>query len=128
MDAASGRQFANGPFLIGTLLFVCALAFYYFAVLTIDYHKTMLLDLSPYPDATEYFSQQQHSQGRPAFDTDRIRKIAVKASFWLSSADASMVESPVGRRGRRAISDESNDWDCCCFWLCLPFTHTLRCR
>jgi hypothetical protein len=57
MDAASGRQVANAPFLIGTLLFVCALAFYYFAVLGIDYHKTPLLDLTPHPDATEYFAQ-----------------------------------------------------------------------
>ncbi|HEX4653068.1 MAG TPA: hypothetical protein VH227_02365 [Candidatus Udaeobacter sp.] len=45
------------PFLIGTLLFVCALTFYYFAVLRIDYSKTTLLNLAPHPDATEYFAQ-----------------------------------------------------------------------
>jgi hypothetical protein len=57
MDAPSGRQFANAPLLIGTLLFVCALTFYYFTVLRIDYTKTTLLDLAPHPDATEYFAQ-----------------------------------------------------------------------
>jgi hypothetical protein len=59
MDAPSGRQFANAPFLIGTLLFVCALTFYYFTVLKVDYTKTPLLDLAPHPDATEYFAQSK---------------------------------------------------------------------
>src|SRR6266404_3961715 len=48
---------ASVPFLTGALLFVCALTFYYFAVLRIDYRKTTLLDLAPHPDATEYFAQ-----------------------------------------------------------------------
>jgi hypothetical protein len=54
------------PFLIGTLLLLCALTFYYFAVLKIDYHKTALLDLGPYPDAVEYFAQAKamlHGEG-----------------------------------------------------------------
>jgi len=51
------RNFATVPFVAGTLLFLCALTFYYFAVLRIDYKKTTLLDLGPYPDATEYFAQ-----------------------------------------------------------------------
>lgn len=51
------RKFANAQFLVGALLLVCALTFYYFAVLRIDYRKTNLLDLGPYPDATEYFAQ-----------------------------------------------------------------------
>src|SRR6266702_6182516 len=50
-------KFANAQFLVGALLLLCALTFYYFAVLRIDYSKTMLLDLGPYPDATEYFAQ-----------------------------------------------------------------------
>ena len=45
------------PFVLGTLLLLCALTFYYFAVLKIDYRKTNLLDLGPYPDAVEYFAQ-----------------------------------------------------------------------
>jgi hypothetical protein len=53
------RKFANAQFLVGALLLVCALTFYYFAVLRIDYRKTMLLDLAPHPDATEYFAQAQ---------------------------------------------------------------------
>src|SRR5215472_1514801 len=48
---------ANIPFLVGALLFLCSLIFYYFAVLRIDYRKTTLLDLGPHPDATEYFAQ-----------------------------------------------------------------------
>lgn len=51
------RRFETAPFLVGVLLLFCALVFYYFAVLRIDYKKTILLDLGPYPDATEYFAQ-----------------------------------------------------------------------
>jgi hypothetical protein len=50
-------NFATVPFVTGTFLFLCALTFYYFAVLRVDYHKTTLLDLAPHPDATEYFAQ-----------------------------------------------------------------------
>jgi hypothetical protein len=53
----SEKGFATGPYFAGTLLLFCALTFYYFAVLRIDYSKTMLLDLGPRPDATEYFAQ-----------------------------------------------------------------------
>lgn len=51
------RKLANTQFLVGVLLLLCALTFYYFAVLRIDYTKTTLLDLAPHPDATEYFAQ-----------------------------------------------------------------------
>ena len=51
------RRFATAQFVIGLLLLICALTFYYFAVLRIDYSKTTLLDLDPHPDATEYFAQ-----------------------------------------------------------------------
>jgi len=50
-------KLANAQLLAGVLLLFCALTFYYFAVLRIDYRKTTLLDLGPYPDATEYFAQ-----------------------------------------------------------------------
>lgn len=53
------RKFANTQFLCGVLLLVCALTFYYFAVLRTDYRKTNLLDLGPHPDATEYFAQAE---------------------------------------------------------------------
>jgi hypothetical protein len=61
-------NFATMPFVVGTLLFFCALTFYYFAVLKIDYRKTTLLDLAPHPDATEYFAQAQalHRDGWPS--------------------------------------------------------------
>jgi hypothetical protein len=52
-------NFATMPFVVGALLFLCALTFYYFAVLKVDYRKTTLLDLAPHPDATEYFAQAQ---------------------------------------------------------------------
>lgn len=50
-------KLANTQFSVGVLLLLCALTFYYFAVLKIDYTKTTLLDLAPNPDATEYFAQ-----------------------------------------------------------------------
>src|SRR5437773_7652999 len=53
----SPTKFASTQFWGGVLLLLVALTFYYFAVLRIDYSKTMLLDLAPYPDATEYFAQ-----------------------------------------------------------------------
>ena len=57
MTDVSHKGFATGSFFAGALLLLCALTFYYFAVLRIDYSKTMLLDLGPRPDATEYFAQ-----------------------------------------------------------------------
>lgn len=57
LKTISVRKFATAPFLVGLLLLVCALMFYYFAVLRTDYSRTALLDLGPYSDATEYFAQ-----------------------------------------------------------------------
>jgi hypothetical protein len=56
------RRFTTAQFVIGLLLFLCALTFYYFADLRIDYRKTTLLDLGPHPDATEYFAQAKALQ------------------------------------------------------------------
>ena len=56
------RRFATAQFAVGLLLLLCALTFYYFAVLRIDYRKTTLLDLGPHPDATEYFAQAKALQ------------------------------------------------------------------
>ena len=56
------RRFATAQFVISLLLLLCALTFYYFAVLRIDYRKTTLLDLGPHPDATEYFAQAKALQ------------------------------------------------------------------
>jgi hypothetical protein len=62
------RRFATTQVLIGVLLLLCALTFYYFAVLRIDYSKTALLNLGPHPDATEYFAQAKalHRDGWPS--------------------------------------------------------------
>ena len=57
MTEFSKRDLTNSSFFGGLLLLLCALTFYYFAVLRIDYQKTALPDLGPYPDATEYFAQ-----------------------------------------------------------------------
>ena len=57
MTDVSKRELAATSFFAGALLLLCALTFYYFAVLKIDYGKTALLNLGPYPDATEYFAQ-----------------------------------------------------------------------
>lgn len=56
------RRFATAQFVVGLLLLLCALTFYYLAVLRIDYRKTTLLDLGPHPDATEYFAQAKALQ------------------------------------------------------------------
>jgi hypothetical protein len=59
------RDTTNSSLFGGLLLLLCALTFYYFAVLRIDYQKTALPDLGPYPDATEYFAQAKAlSNGR----------------------------------------------------------------
>ncbi len=52
----NNRNFATTQTLVGALLFICALLFYYFSVLTIDYRDTSLLDLGQ-SDATHYFAQ-----------------------------------------------------------------------
>ena len=41
----------------GTFCFVLALLFYYGAVLRIEFKRTDFLDLGPYTDAVEYFSE-----------------------------------------------------------------------
>src|SRR6266446_6540977 len=62
---------ATSQFWVGVLLLLCALTFYYFAVLRIDYRKTMLLDLAPHPDATEYFAQA-NALGRDGWPSIQI--------------------------------------------------------
>jgi hypothetical protein len=56
MLAVPKRNFTITQFLIGTALFLCALTFYYFAVLRVDYYKTGLLDLG-WSDPSQYFAQ-----------------------------------------------------------------------
>jgi hypothetical protein len=57
MTKVAKKNSATGPLVTGMLFFLCALTFYYFSVLRIDYNKTALLDLHPGPDAAEYFAQ-----------------------------------------------------------------------
>jgi hypothetical protein len=52
----NNRNFAITDTLIGALLFICALVFYYFSVLRIDYRDTNLLYLG-YSDPAHYFGQ-----------------------------------------------------------------------
>jgi hypothetical protein len=51
----NNRNFATTQTLMGALLFICALVFYYFSVLTIDYRNTNLLYLGQ-SDPTHYFA------------------------------------------------------------------------
>jgi hypothetical protein len=55
MKPVPKKNFATASFLIGSLLLLCALAFYYFAVLKIDYRKTWLLYFRA--DTADYFAQ-----------------------------------------------------------------------
>jgi hypothetical protein len=57
MKIRADTEFASALSMIGACLLLCALIFYYLAVLRLDYQKTKLLDLAPYPDAVEYFAQ-----------------------------------------------------------------------
>jgi len=67
-ETISARKFPTARFLLGVLLLLCSLTFYYFAVLRIDYHRTGLLDLDPNSDAREYFAQAKAllRDGRPS--------------------------------------------------------------
>jgi hypothetical protein len=56
MQSVPKRSVTTTQFLIGAVLFLSAVAFYYFAVLKIDYYKTGLLDLG-WSDASCYFAQ-----------------------------------------------------------------------
>jgi hypothetical protein len=56
MQSASRTDFATPRFIIGTVLLLLALMFYYFAVLNVDYYKTGLLDLG-WSDSSCYFAQ-----------------------------------------------------------------------
>ena len=97
-------EFASAQFLAGALLLLAALTFYYFAVLRIDYSKTTLLDLSPHPDATEYFAQANalHRDGWPSIQIG-YEKLPSRYPFgypalmlpWLQSLpDADTVLAP----------------------------------
>jgi hypothetical protein len=66
MDSVLKGNFSTREFFAGTMLLLCALTFYYFAVLRIDYAKTALLDLHPHPDAVEYFAQAKSLLKVPA--------------------------------------------------------------
>ncbi len=56
MLSARKGSFAIKRFVVGIVLLLCALAFYWFAVLNIDYYKTGLLDLL-WSDSLQYFAQ-----------------------------------------------------------------------
>jgi hypothetical protein len=56
MESASRTDFAITRFVVGAVLLLLALTFYYFAVLNVDYYKTGLLDLG-WSDPALYFAQ-----------------------------------------------------------------------
>jgi hypothetical protein len=81
-NASSDFLRAHGPCLVASIFLLCALTFYYFAVLRIDYTKTSLLDLRPYTDAAEYFGQAKGllREGRPKIQIG-YDKLPSKVSF-----------------------------------------------
>jgi len=56
MRSVPKRNFTTTRFLIGAVLLLFAIAFYYFSVLNVDYYKTGLLDLG-WSDPSYYFAQ-----------------------------------------------------------------------
>ena len=50
------KHYVASEVLAGMFLLICAVTFYYFAVLKTEYHESWLLDLG-HSDATEYFAQ-----------------------------------------------------------------------
>ena len=56
MRSVPKRNFITTRFLIGAILLLSAIAFYYFSVLNVDYYKTGLLDLG-WSDPSYYFAQ-----------------------------------------------------------------------
>ena len=69
MLSVASRSFTTTRFLIGAVLLLCALTFYYFAVLKVDYYKTGLLDLG-WSDPSYYFAQAKAimRDGYPSLD------------------------------------------------------------
>ena len=57
MRAIPNQNLATRSAVSRPLLLLCALIFYYFAVLKTNYLKTELPDVGPHPDALEYFAQ-----------------------------------------------------------------------
>ena len=88
------RNFTTTRFLIGTALLLCALTFYYFAVLKVDYYKTGLLDLG-WSDPSYYFAQAKAimKDGYPLLEL-RLQKAAVDMAIGLSGIDASLAQGP----------------------------------
>ena len=78
--------------LVGTALLLCALTFYYFAVLKVDYYKTGLLDLG-WSDASCYFAQAKAimKDGYPYLNFG-YKKLP---SIWPSGYPALMLPWPV---------------------------------
>ena len=46
MQSVANRKFLEAPIVGGTVLFLCALVFYFFSVLDFDYKKSPLLNLA----------------------------------------------------------------------------------
>jgi len=60
MRSISKRNFTTTRLLIGLILLLFALTFYYFSVLNVDYYRTGLLDLG-WSDPSYYFAQAKPS-------------------------------------------------------------------
>ena len=128
MESASRTDFAITRFVVGAVLLLLALTFYYFAVLNVDYYKTGLLDLG-WSDPALYFAQAKAmvKDGYPylnyGYDTLPPTYPPGYAALmfpWLKilpEAAPSLLR--FGQTKRSA---------CFCSWARLDFTATLRCR
>ena len=94
MRSVPKRNFTTTRFLIGAVLLLLAIAFYYFSVLNVDYYKTGLLDLG-WSDPSYYFAQAKAimRDGYPVLEL-RLQKTAIQLSARLSGIDASLAQGP----------------------------------
>jgi len=128
MKILADNEFGFGPLMVGFSLLLCALIFYYFAVLRLDYRKTELLDLGPYPDAVEYFAQAKAmlKGGWPSIQIgyDKLPSrypfgYPVLMLLWLKIPRTQIPSWHRLERIKRLV--------CFCSWPCLDFIPIWRC-
>ena len=99
-SSGTHQKFSAG---LGIFLLLCALAFYWGAVLRFPIEQTKWLDLRPYPDATEYFAQARSIE-RNGFPSIQIGKEKLPSRFppgysllmlpWLHMPNSAPVLAP----------------------------------
>src|SRR4029453_4023090 len=93
----NNRNFPTTQTFVGALLFICALIFYYFSVLTIDYRDTRLLYLG-HSDPAHYFAHAKALLKHELPTTQIGCETAASGAGWISGAHASVAEDSAGSR------------------------------